>query len=214
MNRFLTSLRFPISLSVFLLCVAVVAPTQAEYRISARDRADVARVEAYLNNVGTLRSKFVQLSSGGRFAEGNIYIERPKKLRLEYTRPSNIQVYANGFWLAHVDTELEAVWHVPLKTTPASFLVREKITLSGDVTVRRVIRDAKTLSIEIVQTDEPDAGQFVMTFADNPLSLRKWMVTDPQGVSTSVTLVAPEYNVAIPRSVFVFDETKFEREIQ
>ena len=53
-----------------------------------------------------------------------------------------------------------------------------------------------------------------MTFTDKPLSLRKWLVTDAQGVSTSVTLVAPEYNVAIPRSVFVFDETKFERETQ
>ena len=80
--------------------------------------------------------------------------------------------------------------------------------------VRRVMRDAKTLSVEIVQTDEPDAGKFVITFADNPLRLVKWAVTDAQGVSTSVTLVAPKYNVAMPRGVFVFDETKFEQELQ
>lgn len=208
MKRFLTLLT--------VLCAFAVhdAPALAKYRITAQDKSDIARIEAYLNRMESLRSKFVQLSSGGRFAEGNIYIERPSKLRLEYTRPSNIQVYANGSWLAHVDTELEAVWHLPLKTTPASFLVRDQIKLSGDVRVRRVMRDAKTLSVEIVQTDEPDAGKFVMTFADNPLHLRKWMVTDAQGVSTSVTLVAPEYNVAIPRGVFVFDETKFERELQ
>lgn len=208
MKRFLTLLT--------VLCALAVrdAPALAEYRITAQDRSDIARIEAYLNRMESLRSKFVQLSSGGRFAEGNIYIERPSKLRLEYTRPSNIQVYAGGSWLAHVDTELEAVWHLPLKTTPASFLVRDHIKLSGDVTVRRVMRDAKTLSVEIVQTDEPDAGKFVMTFADNPLRLRKWMVIDAQGVSTSVTLVAPQYNVAIPRGVFVFDETKFERELQ
>jgi outer membrane lipoprotein-sorting protein len=208
MNRILTIV------AVVAAFAAAGVPARAEYRITGQDRADIARVEAYLNGVESLRSKFVQLSSGGRFAEGNIYIERPKKLRLEYTRPSNIQVYANGFWLAHLDTELEAVWHVPLKTTPASFLIRDRIKLSGDFTVRRVIRNAKTLSVEIVQTDEPEAGKFVMTFADNPLALRKWMVTDAQGVSTSVTLVAPEYNVAIPGGVFVFDETKFERELQ
>ena len=201
-------------LSLALAVVVAAVPVRAEYRITAQDKADIARVEQYLNSVESLRSKFVQLSSGGRFAEGNIYIERPQKMRLEYTRPSNIQVYANGFWLAHVDTELEAVWHVPLKTTPASFLIRDRIELSGAVTVRRVMRDAKTLSVEIVQTDEPDAGKFVMTFADKPLALRKWMVTDAQGVSTSVTLVAPEYNVAIPQGVFVFDETKFDREVQ
>ena len=201
-------------LSVLVAIAASVVPAHAEYRITAQDKADIARIEIYLNSIESLRSKFVQLSSGGRFAEGNIYIERPRKLRLEYTRPSNIQVYANGSWLAHVDTELEAVWHVPLKTTPANFLVRDRIELSGDVTVRRVMRDAKTLSVEIVQSDEPDAGKFVMTFSDTPLRLVKWMVTDAQGVSTSVTLVSPKYNVAIPHGVFVFDETQFERELQ
>ena len=185
-----------------------------EQRVSERDRLDISRIETYLSALKTLRSKFVQLSSGGRFAEGNIYIERPKKMRLEYTRPSNIHVYVKGSWLAHVDTELEAVWHVPLKTTPASFLMRDRVKLSGEVTVSRVLRNAKTLSIEIVQTEEPEAGKFEMTFSDEPLSLRKWVVTDAQGIDTSVTLIAPEFNVVIPRRLFVLDETKFEREVQ
>ena len=110
--------------AIFGLSMALTAPVNAEHHITAQDRTDIARIEAYLNSLESLRSKFVQ-SSGSRFAEGNIYMERPKKLRLEYTRPSNIQVYASGFWLAHVDTELEAVWHIPLKTTPASWFATE-----------------------------------------------------------------------------------------
>lgn len=200
---------------VFMILVGgLAAPAGAAYRITAQDRADVVRIEEYLNTVNSLRSNFVQLSTGGRFAEGTIYIERPKRLRLQYKRPSNIQVYANGNWLAHVDTDLEAVWHVPLSTTPAAFLVRDKISLSGDVTVRRVIRDSNTVSVSLVQTGEPDSGRFVLTFSDRPLALRKWTVTDAQGVSTSVTLVAPAFNVAIPGNVFIFDETKFELEPQ
>jgi outer membrane lipoprotein-sorting protein len=194
-----------------LFSTGLAAPVGAVYRITAQDRADIVRIEQYLNKMETIRSKFVQLSSGGRFAEGTIYIERPKRLRLEYKKPSNIQVYANGNWLAHVDTDLEAVWHVPLKSTPAAFLVRDKIILSGDVTVQRVIREGRTISISLVQTGEPDAGSFVLTFSDAPLALRKWTVTDVQGISTSVTLVAPAFNVAIPRDVFVFDETKFDQ---
>jgi outer membrane lipoprotein-sorting protein len=194
-----------------LFSTGLAAPVGAVYRITAQDRADIVRIEQYLNKMETIRSKFVQLSSGGRFAEGTIYIERPKRLRVEYKKPSNIQVYANGNWLAHVDTDLEAVWHVPLKSTPAAFLVRDKIILSGDVTVQRVIREGRTISISLVQTGEPDAGSFVLTFSDAPLALRKWTVTDVQGISTSVTLVAPAFNVAIPRDVFVFDETKFDQ---
>lgn len=198
---------------VFLLA-GFAAPAGAAYRITEQDKADIARIEAYLNAMESLRSKFVQLSTGGKVAEGTIYIERPKRLRLQYRTPSNIQVYANGNWLAHVDTDLEAVWHVPLKATPAAFLVRDRIKLSGDITVERVIRDARTVSVSLVQTEEPDAGRFVLTFSDSPLALRKWTVTDPQGVSTSVSLVAPAFNVAIPREVFVFDESKFEPEVQ
>lgn len=193
---------------------ALTAPSQAAYRITAQDRADIGRIEAYLNTVNSLRSNFVQLSTGGRFAEGTIYIDRPKRMRLQYKKPGNIQVYANGNWLAHVDTDLEAVWHVPLKSTPAAFLVRDKISLSGDITVQRVMRDARTISVSVVQTAEPDAGRIVFTFSDSPLALRKWTVTDAQGVSTSVTLVAPAFNVAIPRDVFVFDETKFDQQPQ
>lgn len=204
-----------LSVLVFIVFAgSLAAPAGAVYRITEQDRADIDRIEKYLNEMESLRSKFVQLSSGGRFAEGTIYIERPQRLRLAYKKPSNIQIYANGNWLAHVDTDLEAVWHVPLKSTPAAFLVRDKIKLSGEVTVERVIRDARTISVSLVQTAEPDAGRFVLTFSDAPLALRKWTVTDVQGVSTSVTLVAPAYNIAIPRDVFIFDETKFDGEQQ
>lgn len=207
-----------IGFSRFLVFVFLLAgfalPVEAAYRITEQDKADIARIEAYLNSMESLRSKFVQLSTGGKVAEGTIYIERPKRLRLQYKKPSNIQVYANGNWLAHVDTDLEAVWHVPLKATPAAFLVRDQIKLSGDITVERVIRDARTVSVSLVQTEEPDAGRFVLTFSDSPLALRKWTVTDVQGVSTSVSLVAPAFNVAIPREVFIFDESKFELEVQ
>ncbi|MFT5486932.1 MAG: outer membrane lipoprotein-sorting protein [Paracoccaceae bacterium] len=200
---------------VFVVLLAgFAAPSQAAYRITEQDKADIARIETYLNAMESLRSKFVQLSTGGKVAEGTIYIERPKRLRLQYKNPSNIQVYANGNWLAHVDTDLEAVWHVPLKATPAAFLVRDQIKLSGDITVERVIRDARTISVSLVQTAEPDSGRFVLTFSDSPLALRKWTVTDVQGVSTSVSLVAPAFNVAIPREIFIFDESKFEPEVQ
>ena len=189
-----------------------VGPAQAVYRLSKQDKADIARIEAYLNRLDPLRSHFVQLSSGSNFAEGVIYIERPRRLRLQYTNPSNIQVYANGFWLAHVDTELEAVWRVPIRTTAASFLVRDKIAFRDDFTVRRGIRQPRLISVELFRTDEPESGKFVLTFADQPLGLRKWTVTDAQGISTSVTLVAPTFNVTIPADVFVFDETKFDHE--
>ena len=201
-----------LTLTLSFICLS--SNSGAEPLITDQEKADIARVEQYLNSLKSLRSKFVQLSSSGGFAEGNIYIKRPKKMRLEYTRPPHIQVYANGFWLTHVDTELGSVSRIPLKLTPATFLIRERVRLSEEVMVKRVTRDAKTLSLEIVQRDEPKAGRYVITLADRPLTLRKWVVTDTQGITTSVTLIAPEYNVTIPQNKFIFDEPVTEPEIQ
>lgn len=193
-------------LTITLTIICVSSNSNAEYRITDLDKADITRVEIYLNGLKSLRSKFVQLSSDGSFAEGNIYIERPNRMRLDYTQPPNIQVYADGFWLAHVDTELGSVSRIPLKLTPATFLIRERLRLSGDLMVQHVTRDARTLSLEVVRKDEPKAGKYVITLADKPLALRKWVVTDAQGIRTSVTLISPEYNVIIPKKVFIFNE--------
>ncbi len=206
----------PFAFVTALLLAAAAAlppsPAAAAYRITAQDKADIARIEAYLNSTESIRSEFVQLASGGRFAQGTIYIERPKRLRIEYRNPATMQVYANGSWLILVDTELETVSHVPINSTPAGFLVRDRIKLSGDVTVDRVGRGKKTISIELVQTEDPEAGRFILTFADAPLQLRQWTVIDGQGVSTNVQLVSPAFNVPIPRDVFVFDDTPYKKE--
>ena len=72
---------------VFVVLLAgFAAPSQAAYRITEQDKADIARIETYLNAMESLRSKFVQLSTGGKVAEGTIYIERPKRLR-QLARP-------------------------------------------------------------------------------------------------------------------------------
>ena len=182
--------------------------------LSPRDSADVARIEAYLNSVRTLRSSFVQVSSGGESAEGTVFIERPGRLRLDYSDPPNIEVYVDGNWLVHVDTDLEAVSQIPVKWTPARFLVSERIALSGDATVRRIYRGPGVISVELVQTGDPEAGSFELAFFDTPLALRKWVVVDSQGVTTTVTLSGPVFNVPIPREVFVFDSRRFEPEPQ
>lgn len=202
------------------VCLASVAalmltvPPAAALALSPRDSADVARIEAYLNSIRTLRSSFVQVSSGGESAEGTVFIERPGRLRLDYSDPPNIEVYVDGNWLVHVDTDLEAVSQIPVKWTPARFLVSERIALSGDATVRRIYRGPGVISVELVQTGDPEAGSFELAFFDAPLALSKWVVVDSQGVTTTVTLAGPVFNVPIPREVFVFDSRRFEPEPQ
>jgi outer membrane lipoprotein-sorting protein len=193
-----------------LAALAVSAPRGA-HALTDADHADIARVEAYLDGVRSIRADFVQVASTGAFAEGQFQLRRPGKLRLDYKPPSHIQVYSTGTWLIYVDTRLGEVTYVPVGSTVVGFLVRETIKLSGDVRVVAVDRRADTLTVQLVQTKEPDAGRLALTFSQNPLQLRQWTVVDAQGIETRVTLVGAETNVAISDDVFAFDSRKYER---
>lgn len=186
------------------LAIAVGAGAAAAAPRSAADRETVARVEAWLNDMRTMRSPFVQTSSSGGIAEGTVWLERPGKMRIDYRPPNPLQIYTQGMWLVYVDTELEEVNQVPLRSTPAAYLVRDRIALSGDVEVEQVTRRRGTVSVHLSRTDESDAGKLIVTFAERPLSLRGWTVVDAQGVETTVTLIGPTINTAIEPDVFDF----------
>lgn len=182
-----------------------VAEAAEAAKLSARDRADIARVETYLNNLRTVRADFIQTSTDGGIAKGKFYLSRPGKLRLDYAPPAKFQIFADGFWLIYVDNELGEANHIPLSSTPAQVLVAEHVRLSGDVTVTRVQRRFHTLRIHMFQTEQPDAGSLALIFADNPLALHQWVVTDSQGISTRVSLVNPEFNITLDNRLFVVD---------
>ena len=173
--------------------------------LNPKDKADIARIETYLNELGSVRARFIQTDSTGGLAEGRLFLRRPGKLRLDYDPPAKLQIFADGFWLIYVDGELEEANHVPLSATPAHVLLDENIRLAGDVTVTRMERGAQTLNLHLVQTEEPDAGTLVLTFTDRPLALRQWTVIDAQSIETRVSLVNPEFNVFIDNRVFVVD---------
>ena len=56
-------------------------------RLSAADRADIARAETWLNNLRTLKARFLQIAQGGAAAEGTAWISRPGRMRFEYDPP-------------------------------------------------------------------------------------------------------------------------------
>ncbi len=195
--------RFPF---VILTAIGLVlaGPAAAEI-LKPADLAEIARAESYLNGVKSLRSRFIQSSSNGEFAQGRLYLQRPKRLRLDYDPPSSLQIYVDGYWLVYVDTELEEVSHVPVERTPAGLLVRETISLSAGVRVTRVEGDGDRLFIHVVRAEEPEAGVVILGFERDPMKLREWTVIDAQGIRTSVALVTPDFNAPIDRKVFVFD---------
>jgi outer membrane lipoprotein-sorting protein len=160
---------------------------------TAQDHADLARIEAYLNNLRTLKAHFLQVAPDGGLSQGTAWLERPGRMRFEYDPPAPFLLVAAYGLLVFRDTKLDQTSNVPLSKTPLGILLADKVNLSGDVTVTGLTRQPGQLQVSLVRTASPSDGTLTLIFADPPLALRQWTVLDAQRKETRVTL----YNIEL-----------------
>lgn len=187
---------------------ATAAPP-ADFALDPSERAAVDRIQAYLNRIKTLRAQFLQASSNGQVAKGDLYLSRPGRLRIEYEPPVPILIVADGTFLIYHDRELNQVSYIPLGSTPAGILLQDRIVLTGgDLTITGFERENGTVQITLVRADNPHEGSLTLVFTDDPLTLRKWTVTDAQGTVTHVSLVQASFGVPLDPKLFRFRNPK------
>jgi outer membrane lipoprotein-sorting protein len=177
-------------------------------QLTDADKADIARVEGYLNSVSTMQASFQQETANEAISFGRIYLRRPGRLRVEYEPPSEILLIADGTLLSYYDAELNHIEQVPLKLSPMWFLLRDDVELGGDVTVTTFKKADKVILIGMVQSDEPDAGSVVLEFGDQPLELRRWTITDPAGTQVQVSLFNTEFGTTLSPALFATPRKK------
>jgi outer membrane lipoprotein-sorting protein len=195
-------------LALALALAAVPATVQAKPAVAARlsdqDRADVQRIESYLNGIRTLTSPFLQVAPDGGQSKGMLTMARPGRIRIDYEPPSALLVVGSGGSMAVYDRDLKQTNYVSMDRTPLGVLVREQIRLSGDITVTRFERGSNVLRVTLASTQDADAGAVTLTFDDRPLQLRQWVVTDAQGIDTRVSLLDPKLGVQLDAKLFEF----------
>lgn len=193
-----------------LVALPAFGQTVKPVKLTAEDRADITRIEAYLNGIVTLEARFLQATSTGEYSEGRLYIHRPGRLRIEYDPPVPVLIVANRGWLTYYDKQLEQVSHVLLSSTPAGLLVREKIDLFADeLVITGFARESQTLRLTLVRASDPLEGNLTLVLADRPLELKKWLVTDAQGVTTTLSLLATRFGVTLDPKLFEFQDPNF-----
>jgi outer membrane lipoprotein-sorting protein len=181
------------------------------FPLTDQDKADVARIEAYLNGITTMKAKFQQADQNGGTAFGMIYVRRPGFLRVEYDPPSQVLLVADSIAVSYYDGELNQLNQAPLGLSPLWFLLRDDVKLGGDVTVTSFQRGPGVLEIGIVQTDEPDSGTVTLTLGDKPLDLQQWTIVDSKGQQVRVALYNAEFGVKLENVLFKTPEKKKKR---
>jgi len=194
------------ALCAICLSLAAVAADGATPppQLSAADRADVARVEDYLNSIHTVAARFLQTTSDGNVAQGSFYLERPGKMRVQYDPPDPLFMVASGIYLSVYDPELKQTSNLPIESTPAYFLLKDKIGFDKDVTVSKVERGNDTLRLSVHETGHPDQGRLILVFSDKPLQLKKWTVYDRDGKQIDVSLLDTQFDGKLDPNLFKF----------
>ena len=175
------------------------------------DLAEIKRIERYLNDITTLKSSFIQISSNGERLDGDIFISRPGRLRVQYEPSSPILLVANNSTLTYVDWELEEISYIPITETPLRALIAPRIKLDQFFKLGELERGLGTLSITLYNSEDESAGSFKMFFADKPLQLKQWFLKDATGTSIKISLLDVERDVELNDDLFIVDPFLFEK---
>ena len=178
-------------------------PPPQPVQLTAQDKADLQRIAAYLNSIGTMTARFHQQAANGGTASGWVWMERPGRMRFQYDPPNPILLIADRFYVYYIDTQLAEVSQVGLKFTPAWFFLRVPISFD-DLEVTRFERGYNALRITVIDPAAPDNGSLTMDFTENPLSLLQWTIVDQQHHVTSVSLSQQQFGMALDPNLFVY----------
>jgi outer membrane lipoprotein-sorting protein len=155
----------------------------------AKQRALLDRVSAYLSSVQTMVGKFVQVGPDGGRTEGIFYIQKPGRVRFEYSPPSPIDIVADGSSVVVRDRKLATQDLYPLSQTPLRYLLADRIDLLRDTDVVSVTSDNSFVTVVIEQKQLlVGTDRLMMMFDAKDLVLKQWTVTDPQGFDTTVAV--------------------------
>jgi outer membrane lipoprotein-sorting protein len=193
----MTLSRRALVLSAAALAGLAAAPALAQAALSAEDRTVLAQAQGYLQAMTTAQGNFVETGPNGQRREGRFYLQRPGKMRFEYTNPAGLLVVSDGHNVKRYDPRLNVFRQVPLGATPLSTFLARNVRLDQGVRIDRVTRMASgAYALTVRDANRPNDGSVILAFAGG--RLQEWTITDPQGARTRTQLTtlqpAPNLN--------------------
>jgi outer membrane lipoprotein-sorting protein len=166
----------------------VLLAGEAQAAFTASQKATLAKINQYFNAIRTMQGRFIQFGPNGEQSEGVFFISRPGKIRFNYSPPVRMDVVSDGNQVAIRDNKLRTQDLYPLKRTPLRYLLADKIDLTSSNIVRKVVEEPDLISLVLEQESAFGGGSLKLIFDNQTFELRQWVVTDAQGLDTSVAV--------------------------
>lgn len=182
---------FGLATGAFAIAALAGLPVAAQAGLSAEDRATLAQAQTYLQNLVSAQGEFVETGPGGQRRTGHFWLQRPGRMRFEYTDPAGLLVVSDGSNVKRYDPRLNVFRQVPLSATPLSTFLARNVRLDQGVRIDRVTRMASgAFAITARDAAKPNEGSVILAFAGNPVRLQEWTITDAQGGRTRTQLTS------------------------
>lgn len=194
----MTISRRNLGLGLAALAALAALPASAQTTLSAEDRATLARAQGYLQALTSYQGTFVEIGSGGQRREGRFWLQRPGRMRFEYTSPAGLLVVSDGYNVKRYDPRLNVFRQVPLSQTPLSTFLARNVRLDQGVRIDRVTRSpGGGYTITARDQRRPNDGAVTLVFGGNPVRLMEWSIVDAQGsgTRTQLTTLTPASNL-------------------
>jgi outer membrane lipoprotein-sorting protein len=172
-----------------LLLLAATAPAAAQLvQFSPENRAELERIDAYLNSIRTMKGSFVQIDPDGTVDQGTFAISKPGRMRFEYAAPASALIVSDGSTVAVQNPKLRTIDKYPLSQTPLDLILGDRIDLLHNHSIVGVGRQQDQFVIKARSRGGQTQGNISLVFSEPGLELRQWTVVDNQGLTTTVAL--------------------------
>jgi outer membrane lipoprotein-sorting protein len=189
---------------------AVLGKTTSPGALTPQQRAIIDRVSNYLSSIQVMTGQFVQVGPDGRRSEGEIYIQKPGKLRFEYDPPSPIEIISDGGSVVVRDRKLATQDVYPLSQTPLRFLLADRLDLLKDTNLTAVYADDVFITVVVEETHGiVGKSRMMIMFGAKDTQLKQWTVTDPQGYDTTVAVYNLDFTKRPDPNLFRIDYTQY-----
>jgi len=193
----------PAALSLVLFTGAGQQAPQRMYQsYSAEQVAQLDKISAYMNSIHTLRSNFVQIGPDGGTDQGQVYIEKPGRIRFSYNPPNPLLVVATNGRVYVKNSRLNTVDSYDLSDTPLGLLLNDKVDLAHNKAVLGVREQDGALVVQARTTTNRNNSNITLLFSLPGLELRQWTIKDNQGVITTVALQSPQLGAPLDEALF------------
>ncbi|MCX5494720.1 outer-membrane lipoprotein carrier protein LolA [Kaistia dalseonensis] len=179
--------------SVGFALMAAAGPAYAAFTPQQTDA--LGKINSYFNAIRTMQGRFIQFGPNGEQSDGVFFISRPGKIRFHYSPPVKMDVICDGNQVAVRDSKVMTQDLYPLAKTPLRYLLADRIDLTSADIVRQLIEEPDLISLVLKQDSAFGDGSLKLIFDNKTFELRQWVVTDAQGLDTSVAV----YDVEIGR---------------